>query len=360
MIKEGKTYPVPVHKTWDINDASKLSEHRRCRRKFFFRYVLGWDTEEPNIHLVHGEGWHRAMSHVLRHGFSPEEVTKAYNLYYEYYREYFSELQDELNYPKSPGSVLQSLEEYSVKYGNEDFELLHTEIAGTVPVDDNRVLHFRLDTICRDKDGYFCLEHKTTSMLSQAWLDSWSLSLQVWLYTHVLYCLFPPDDVWGIKINGAVFRKKGNEYPRVLIRKTPDMMAVGHWNVLNTLDLLEWDYDELAESSKEDEVMETFPMNDTACFSFGKLCAYHAYCTAWKNPLQRCDEPPTGLVVKRWNPADLEDDAKAVVTIGGEGESVLTEKDSALNQTEPLKDEFTVKSEENTYEGIGTEVSDDS
>ena len=332
IIKPDLTYPITPHGTWEINDASKLSEYKRCRRKFFYRYVLGWTGEESNIHLVHGEGWHRAMSHVLRFGYEPDEIQKAFVKYLDHYREHFNEQQDANNYPKSPGSVLNALVEYSVKYGDEDFELLHTEIAGTVPVDDNRVLHFRLDTICKDKEGYFCLEHKTTSQLSQAWLDSWSLSLQVWLYTHVLYCLFPPEEVFGIKINGAVFRKKGNEYPRVLIRKTPEQMAVGHWNVLNTLDLLEWDYDELAECKPGDAVMEAFPMNDTACYSFGRICEYHGYCTAWANPLDRCSEPPPGLVVKRWDPSDLEDNAKAVVTVGGGGESVLTEKSESTSE----------------------------
>ena len=326
IIKADKTYPIVPHATWEINDASKLSEYQRCRRKFFFRYVLGWETEEPNIHLVHGEAWHRAMSHVLRNGFEAESIQGAFAKYLEYYREHFNEMQDQVNYPKSPGSVLQSLVEYGIKYGNEEFELLHTEIAGTVPVDDKRVLHFRLDTICKDKNGYFSLEHKTTSQFSQAWLDSWSLSLQVGLYTHVLFCLYPQDEVYGIKINGAVFRKKGNDYPRVIIRKTEDQMAVWHWNIMNTLDLLEWDYDELAGCSPEDKVMEAFPLNPQSCFSFGRLCKYHAYCTAWANPLQRCDEPPIGMVVKRWDPSEMEDDAKAVVTIGGEGESILTEK----------------------------------
>ena len=102
IIKPDKTYLITPHGTWEINDASKLSEYKRCRRKFFYRYVLGWTGEESNIHLVHGEGWHRAMSHVLRFGYEPEEIQKAFVKYLEHYREHFNEMQDAVNHPRIP------------------------------------------------------------------------------------------------------------------------------------------------------------------------------------------------------------------------------------------------------------------
>jgi len=68
---------------------------------------------------------------------------------------------------------------------------------------------------------------------------------------------------------------------------------------------LEQDTGLLAIESDSDIVMQSFPMRTTSCSNwFG--CAYHDFCTAWPNPLQRCDEPPLGFKIEFWDPRSEE------------------------------------------------------
>ena len=307
---------VTPDKTWRIYDSSKVQEYMNCPRKYFYRYVLGWDTDEPNIHLVFGEGWHRAMEVLLNEGYTNQAVKNAYSTFLEYYRQHFTEIQDANNYPKSPDSVVPTLVEYMQKYRNSDtFEVLYTEVAGTVPISDTRVISFRLDSIVKSDEGIVSLEHKTASRLSQAWMDQWPLKVQMGTYMHVLHSLYDPKDVYGIKINGVIFRKTKNDYIRVPIRKSTDMMNAWLWNVNHQIDLIEWNMEELAKSDESEEVMMSFPMNTENCVNYGRACKYHDFCTSWANPLKRADEPPIGFVKKFWDPSSHEDNANVVMKL---------------------------------------------
>ena len=309
-----KVTKVPYHITHDVHDASKLQCFMDCPRQYFYRYVLGWSRQGSNIHLIFGEGWHRAMETLLREGYDTEAIKKAYNEFYTYYREHYSEVDDDKNFPKAPASVVPALVEYTQKYAGDEFEVLHTEVAGSVPIDEKRNLHFRLDAVIRDKDGIAVLEHKTGSRLTRTWTDQWSLSMQVNLYTHVLYMMYDKNDIYGVKVNGTFFKKGGNDYIRVPVRKTPDMMQVWWWNVLHYLDMLDWNFEQLEECDEDDQIMRAFPMNTQSCTKyFG--CAYADFCKVWPNPLKRIDNPPLGFTEDRWNPADRDDSAREVIDL---------------------------------------------
>ena len=318
-------FPVPYHHTWDIHDASKISMFMTCPRKYFFKYVLGWGTDLPNIHLVFGEAWHRAMAHILKHGLSAESISTAHDKFSEYYNRFFN-AEDSLQYaPKSIEGALLALVEYDRTYkDSEDYELIHTEVAGTVPIhEDYKPLHFRLDSILRNKTGqYISMDHKTSSRQTGTWGDQWILSMQMCLYSHVLFCQYNPEDVYGMIINGVFLRKnapKGSEtvngFQRVPIRKTISQMQVWLWNVIHWLDEIQWNFEELAKSKEEDDVLMAFPMNTNSCVDFGRVCEYHAFCTAWSNPLQRAHEPPPGMSNVWWNPADKEKEVDTVIHI---------------------------------------------
>ena len=307
---------VQPDKTWRIYDSSKVQEYMTCPRKYFYRYVLGWDTDEPNVHLVFGEGWHRAMEHILNEGYTNTAIKDAYSIFLKYYRQHYTEIQDGGNFPKSPDSIVPTLVEYIQKYKHTDnFEVMYTEVAGTVPISDTRVVHFRMDSVMRDDTGIFSLEHKTGSRLSQAWMDQWPLKMQVGTYMHVLHSLYDPKDVYGIKINGVIFKKTKNDYIRVPIRKSMDMMNAWLWNINHQIDLIEWNMDELMKSDEADNVLAAFPMNTESCTNYGRACKYHDFCSTWANPLKRADEPPQGFVRKFWDPSSNEEDANHVMHI---------------------------------------------
>jgi hypothetical protein len=314
---------IPPHKTWEIHDASKLQTFMGCPREYFYRYVLGWEPEGSNVHLVFGSAWHLAMETLLLEGYTAEAVAHGYDQFMEEYRKTFTEGDDMTNGVKTPANALRGLTNY-VKHwrGLDKFEVLETEVAGIVPVRSDANLHFRIDAIVRDigpgpRGGkVFILEHKTGSQDSRQWRDQWSLSMQVGLYTHVLYSsgLVDPKEIFGAVVNGAIIRKNDEAFVRVPVRKTADHMRTWLWNVKHWYDMIQWNFAELEQCTPDEPVMMAFPMNTGNCTKyFG--CAYHDFCTAWANPLKRCEATPMGYQTRWWNPADNDSTAKKVLEL---------------------------------------------
>ena len=299
-----------MHKTWEIFDSSKIQCFISCPRHYFYRYILGWTAEQTSIHLVFGEGWHRAMETLLKEGYTIQSVEKGYNIFLSYYRQFFTEIEDANNYPKSPNSIKPSLLEYIGKWGRQDEgqDVKYTEIAGTVPVNEKRVIHFRMDSVIDTPKGIISLEHKTGSRLTAGWYDQWMVKVQTGTYLHVLSSLYNPESVYGVIINGAIFRKGKNDYVRHPIRLHIDMMNVWLWEINHYIDMVEWNMYELSQTSESDKVMCAFPRNGEYCTKWGRTCEFHDFCTVWANPLQRCHEIPIGLRQEWWNPADKEEE----------------------------------------------------
>ena len=89
------------------------------------------------------------------------------------------------------------------------------------------------------------------------------------------------------------------------------MMQAWFWNVNHWFDMIQWEFERLGQCKESDPVMMCFPMNTENCTKyFG--CAYHEMCRRWANPLQHIEEPPWGMKIEHWNPADEEKSAKKV------------------------------------------------
>ena len=301
-------YPIPYHPTWEVVDPSKLNDYIECPRKYFFEYMLGWRPEAPNNHLVFGQAWHLAMEHLLLHGYSAESIRDAQELLRNHYRKEFPEDTDELFTPKTPDRAVLALVEYSVKWERDldEFDVLYTEIAGTVPITDTKIMFFRMDNILKHKlEGYyFSHEHKTGTNFTNQWQIQWPLSIQIGTYIHSLYCLYPQDQVRGVKVNGAFFKRTKAplfDFERMPIWKLPHQMRTWYQTTRHYVAELEQDTGLLQIESDSDTVMQSFPMRPTSCSNwFG--CAYHDFCMAWPNPLQRCSEPPLGYKIEFWDP----------------------------------------------------------
>ena len=317
--------PITEQPTWAIRDSSKLDDYLRCPRYYFYRHILGWDMDFPAHDLVFGEAWHKAREHQLLHGY--DDVAGAFEAFNNYYRLHFAPTEDSMHLPKTPTAAFNALctfrdQRYADLIDNEVVILdgqKMTEISGTVPVDDNRVLHYRMDSVMqRLEDGMiFSWDHKTTSekyIIGHQWAEQFHLGLQNGTYTHCLYCMFPIEQVLGIEFcgTGFAFLQRGSanrpagyhvNLRRVPAFKTPDQMNVWLWNVNCILDNIDRDMDRLFQCSDSDQVLMAFPMNGTSCGDY-RGCQFHDFCLAWSNPLRRCEEPPLGFTAKFWNPAE--------------------------------------------------------
>ncbi len=312
---------LTLHPSTEIVDASKLKTYTDCPRKYFKEHVLGWRLEGPNVNLVFGECWHRCMEHLLIHGYNIEAIQEAAAIGEEYYREFYPPSSDALNGAKVPGILPIALAEYVGRYKSDNFEVLHTEVGGAVPIDDKRVLHFRLDSIMKDNNRHgkiVSLEHKTSKR--RGYFENYAIDLQSGTYTHVLYCAYPAEEVYGVEINGAVFLKKERDFQRVPAARSPDAMLEWLWSVQHWYDRLDWDYAELNECSEGDKVMSAFVKNTQACSKYGK-CTFYDICHARANPLQFPEAPP-GYEIEFWDPRERE----VKSTLGSDGEIVKVKK----------------------------------
>ncbi len=304
------------HPTWDIIDSTKTRCFLDCPRKYFYEYILGWTPDRPRHDLEFGEAWHQALPVFYEYGFSEDSLKLAAHQFMTHYRKHFQEATD-LDYaPKSPGNALVALHEYSQRYNKdlELYEVLHIEVAGTVMIMKDKNIHFRCDAILRDRktDEMLFLEHKTTKQFGRTWTDQWALSVQLGTYTHVINCLYGPEKTYGGLVNGVAFMKKGNDFVRLPIRKTLDMMNVWHWSMCHTLHEMDHQMHLLSKCTKDDRIMEAYPLNPESCTKYWG-CAYHDLCCAWANPLRHVEQPPIGFLEYRWDPSARE--AKEIIEV---------------------------------------------
>ena len=189
------------------------------------------------------------------------------------------------------------------------------EIGGTVNLTDNHYISFKMDTIMQGPNGIISLEHKTGSS-AWNWDLQWYLSMQVGTYSHVLNCLYKPEDVRGVILDGMIFKKtkdhikKDNEDPfrHFDFREVPIYLskeAMNQWlnNTIWWLDMIKYNFNALADCSSDSPAMNAFPMNTTSCTNWSG-CQYHDLCRAWGNPLQNIEHVPIGFEIDFWNPLE--------------------------------------------------------
>lgn len=318
------TFPMQSHTTWNIKDSSKLDTYLQCKRRYFYEYLLGWRPDLPAHDAYFGESFHKAREHQLIHGY--HDIAGAFNAFLAHYRLEFPESTDNLYRPKDPTNVLNALMKFAEERPTDLIEnevvtldgMKMTEISGTVPVDEKRVLYYRMDSIMRriSDDMIFSWDHKTTKRLSRQWRERFHLSIQNGTYTHCLYCMFPIEQVLGLEFCGTCFEylQRGSKnrsagyhitFERVPAFKTPEQMNVWLWNVVDLLDDLERETDRLYHCSENDEVLMAFPLNPGSCTDYWG-CAYHDFCLSWSNPLRACEDVPLGFREEFWDPSAME------------------------------------------------------
>ena len=325
------TFPLTEHPTWAIRDSSKLDDWLTCPRKYFYLHILGWRLDIPSHDLHFGSAWHKAREHQLIHGYS--DVEGAYTAFLNEYRKHFDPETDELYKPKNPTAVLNALMQFASERQSDliDNEVVvldgtpMTEVSGTVPVDDKRLIHYRMDSVMHklDDDKYFSWDHKSTSgkwIHDTRWDEDLYLSFQNGTYTHCLYCMFPIEQVLGVEFiktgfehleRGSKNRPAGYHATTRYIPafKTPDQMNVWLWSVNRRLDEIEREMDLLHHCKEEDEVLMAFPQNPKSCTAYGG-CSFHDFCLSWSNPLQRAYEPPLGYRTDFWDPSTVKTTVK--------------------------------------------------
>lgn len=314
---------IQPHPSWYVLDPSKIGDMQRCPRYYFYRHMIGWEYDKgPNLDLVFGESWHLAKEFILVHGLSNDSIAAAISVLTDRYRLSFPIDMDIANYPKTPGGALESLIIYQQTYEkNMGFHVIElngiqaTEIYGTVPIAEDRRMHFRIDAIGEVENGSIAyMDHKTSGMDSPAYQAQWHLSMQMLCYLHVINCLFE-GRVYGGIVDLSIFRKKDKMHIRIPIRKTVEAMSEWLYLANYWYDQVEIEIDNLMKCKEDSRVMTSFPRNEKGCTAYNRRCRYYDFCLAWQNPLSRINTPPDGFVEEHWDPGKKEKEAKQFVEI---------------------------------------------
>jgi len=310
------TTGLTEHPSWHKWDSTKINSFEDCPRRTFYEYFLGWRSEQPSNHLHFGDCIHQGLAHLLENGMTDKAVEEAQQLFERKYRLMLSAETDELFYPKDVFNGRRALAEFPMEYPDyfDQNKLLYTEVAGSVPIDADRRLYLRMDAILQNKaQGYYFVdEHKTKGGdFNHIWSSEWELAFQVCTYTHALYCMYPIDQVRGVRINGIGFIKAQKTAGRVVFKQVPvwktmKQMESWLWLANDRLDRVYYEIDRLEKCSPDDSLLYAFPMNDRCCTNYFTLCPYHEFCLAWGNPLQHAKQPPLGFKSEWWDPEEKE------------------------------------------------------
>lgn len=303
------------HPTWNKHHATKLEDYLTCPRYDLYKNIFGWRADERHNHKAFGSAWHDLQEIYLLRGYTPEALAEGMERFITRYRQAFDPTTDELFAPKNPSTAITAAAHYLQEYMLKDAgqETLYTEACGAIPIRHDRLIHFKIDSILRDSRGIFSREHKTGSRAGRQWIDKWQLSMQVGTYSHVLYCLYPADEVWGVEINGTIFQKTQVQFVRVPCRVSLPMLNAWLYDVNSWIDRRDHDLEVLMNDDTEDApVMKAFPRNPLSCTDYYG-CEFHAFCTAWPNPLQHFTEgPPLGYYQEYWDPEVTSQDGEVL------------------------------------------------
>lgn len=326
---------------WDVIDTTKLKTFMTCPRRYFYEHVVGWRPEQPNHDLHYGISLHRALEYMYQQkkvtptiGYSERDVIDGFAIFLQEYRKHFDEMSDQGVGHKNPENTLRALAQYIERYRDDAFQVVFTEISGSIAIGETaagteRKMYFRLDTVCKGENGYFILEHKTSSWDQSKWALSWSFATQVGVGNHVMYCMHG-DESAGMIVNGIFLRAQprfklngepyansgpGNEFMRIPKKftgaKMQDWMNMVNYN----FDQIQQEMDILHSTDEGDSCMSAFPKRETGCFEYGRICPFHDFCGVWMNPTQRVHEAPVGLKVEHWDPTSLDTELTTKVDV---------------------------------------------
>jgi len=295
--------PIPSHPTHSVLDSSKISEYITCERMSLFRTFLGLVLDRPNHNLIFGSAWHAAREVLLQSNYDLASIQPAYAAFLELYRTEFPASTDFDFNGKNPQQVLQALHDLCNDPTERPHELLATETHGSVMLDSDTSLVYKMDAICKDSAGkVYSLEFKSGSYKFAWWIDEKRVRFQIKCYNHALFSSFPADQVAGVLVKGTLFRKSEIEPVEVLIRCTPIDLENWMFEAKRHVSNLQRDLNALSQADPADKILYAFPRRVESCIKYNKMCPYYNICFSNTNPLRFAELLPTGFKREFWDP----------------------------------------------------------
>lgn len=311
--------------TLELYDNTRVSCHRNCPRRFYWRHVRHLAPGLTKPALAFGSCWHTAMDAVWKVGtennLMPDDIVANFG-----YAAFCEQWETEYEYPMYENMSPDQRIEFGFRHDDTAFHMLHNYVVNrrsfmnrmklieieqpfAVPIDpDDPNLFYvgRLDKVVEWEGRIWVIEHKTTSSyrkngyFSPTWVDSFSPNSQVDGYLHALHMLYG-DKAKGVLIDGALVHKTVHEgFTFIPIERAMNQLDAWLWEVLYQIRVIQNDlkhYENFADAP----FLPAFPKNTNSCIEFNSQCSYMDLCKFLPNPSARM-EVPQGFREEKWEP----------------------------------------------------------
>lgn len=168
---------------------------QECRVKWDYRYNKEIDTTEPQTALDFGTAIHAGLEFWFKYDIAEGAVQAGVKR------------GAELGLSTEDLCKVQAmLERYTEVYKEEPFEVIAVEKTFNVKLRNPRTLRFsrtyryqgKIDGLIKKDDAYYILEHKTTSAITDKYIDAIDLKAQIALYAIAM-------EAEGYPVRGAVY-----------------------------------------------------------------------------------------------------------------------------------------------------------
>jgi hypothetical protein len=312
-ISQNHLSGLTTHSGNRFYDNSTLDTMRVCPRRFYYRHIRHWETDNVKPALIFGSAWHSAMDFLWANPTaSSAEVFKEG--FMAFWNE--SELKDAESFdlfPRSPGRAAEMLMEYVKRYSSwlqNNIKVEAIEKPFIVPLSDDIQNLFYIgkwDKLFREGRFLYITDHKTSSSFASTWLNGWSPNGQVdgYLYAgHMEY----GDEFKSVIIDGALVQKTNIDFIKVPIERQIDMLDSWKWDVMEMIDFI-WYHESLLLELRKNNVennsyLAAYPKCTTSCTSYYGSCPYINLCKFVPNP-ERIETVPDGFVISNWKPFEI-------------------------------------------------------
>jgi hypothetical protein len=322
-------------------DNSMLDNFRACHRKYYFRNVVFWTSDETNHNLIFGSCWHTAMDVVWLNADKPvgdddllaiamvafmEEWYSSYPMEQDKPESIFAGEADDQRFPKTPGRAKDMLYHYikSKRPYIAKYKILGVETPFIVPLPEFSHTFYvgRKDKTYESQGVVKDLDHKTTKTDGDVWVNTFYPNSQMDGYMYAGYLQYG-DAYWGIEIDGALCQKgsaktaregfpPGIGFKTVPLQYKLALLEDWLWTTTFFIKDIEANMAMLADCKSEDNILKAFRKHTTGCGYYAG-CEYRDLCKFYENPLRFEGEVPRGFKVEKWEPFDILDITKKAV-----------------------------------------------
>jgi hypothetical protein len=314
-------------------DNTKVSEHKRCERRYYFRHHEHLRQEGYALPLVFGLAWHSAMDVVWENlSRTPPmddvaTIKEAFCAFEAVWEEQGLKPATEMSpedeadmKPRTPVTALCMIEEYIPMRRRliQSHSVLAIEKPFAVPLEpDNEELWYcgRLDKVIEGPDGVYVVDHKTTALYKKdggfraSFLDSFSPDSQLDGYAYAAHLTYG-DRFKGVLIDGAlVHQHVHDKYCWLPVSRHIDQLDSWLWETVQEVGRIESNVKTLNGMSARNPppFMPCFRKQTGSCWDFNTPCPYLDLCKGLANPHAELNQigVPLGYIVDPWEPFEI-------------------------------------------------------